>query len=89
MPDGVSDGMLETLCMTAVGGRPEYACVTDFFNCCKTHGAVTGNLHKARAHVWLASRPVPDKRVGEAALASYWPFADPAFQALWNFLHAM
>jgi hypothetical protein len=89
MPDGASDGMLETLCMTAVARFPEYACVTDFFACVQGHGVITNNIHKARAHTWLACRPEPDKRVGEAALANYWPFGDPAFQTLWNFLRAM
>lgn len=89
MPDGTSDGMLETLCMNAVSSRSEYACVTSFFTCFQAHATLPNNIHKARAHVWLASRIEPDKRVGEAALAGYWPFAEPAFQDLWNFISAM
>jgi hypothetical protein len=89
MPDGVSDGMLETLCMNAVAADPAFACAIDFFACCAALGVVPDNPHKAKAHVWLASRREPDKRVGEAALAGYWPFAQPAFSALWDFVRAI
>jgi hypothetical protein len=89
MPDGTSDGMLETLCTASVAARPEYACVTDFFTCLQGHGVMLNNMHKARAHAWLASQAESGKRVGEAAAAGYWPFADAAFADLWNFLQAM
>jgi hypothetical protein len=89
MPDGISDGMLETLCTASVSARPDYARVTDFFTCLQGHAAAPNNMHKARAHAWLASRVEPGKRVGEAASAGYWPFADAAFADLWNFVRAM
>ena len=89
MPDGIADGMLETLCVSAASSLPEYACVTSFFACCQGHGAIPNNIHKARAHAFLASRVESDRRVGEAALAGYWPFAEPAFHPLWTFLQAL
>jgi len=89
MPDGASDGMLETLCITSVSTQAEFPCLTQFFACCQSYTVLPNNLHKARAHAWLASRPDPDKRVGEAALSGYWPFANPAFAPLWSFLQAM
>jgi hypothetical protein len=89
MPDGVADGMLETLCIQSVSGQPVFRCLEDFFSCCQSHGPLPGNIHKAWAHVWLASRPVTGRRVGEAALANDWPFADPAFGPLWGFLRQM
>jgi hypothetical protein len=89
MPDGASDGMLETLCIASVSTQPEFPCLTQFFACCQGHSVIPNNLHKARAHAWLSSRPEPDKRVGEAALAGYWPFANPAFAPLLSFLQAM
>src|SRR5581483_9385576 len=88
LPDGTSDGMLESLCVRGLAGRPEFACLADFFSCCAKAGMVPNNLHKAQAHAWLACCPEPDKRVGEAARAGYWPFADPAFSALWDFLRS-
>jgi hypothetical protein len=89
MPDGVSDGMLESLCLRALAGTPELTCVDDFFVCCAKAGAIPNNPHKGQAYAWLACRPEPDKRVGEAALAGYWPFAAPAFSPLWDFLRSI
>lgn len=89
MPDGVSEGMLETLCVTAAQGQPGFACLDVFFRCLQGDGVVPLNMHKARAHAWLSSRPEPDMRVGEAALKDYWVFGDPAFDALWDFVRVM
>ncbi len=91
MPDGVDDGMLETLCLQAVAAAAEFHCLADYFTCLQGHGIVpiAKNLHKARAHAWLSSRPEPDLRVGEAAQKGYWPWAAPEFTPLWDFLRAM
>lgn len=48
MPDGVGDGMLETLCCSSVSGQGSYICVNDFFACLQAHGALPNNMHKAR-----------------------------------------
>lgn len=89
MPDGRSDGMLETLCMRSVQLNPEYTCVEGYLHCLSNNQIVPGNLDKAQAHVWLASRPKPDLRVGEAALAGYWDFDSPAFDDLRRFLQSI
>ncbi len=89
MPDGASDGMLESLCARAASAHPAYACVTEFFPCLHGHGRIPNNMHKAHAHAWLASCIEPGRSVGVAALAGYWPFANSAFAGLWNFLRAM
>ena len=89
MPNGIDDGMLETLCLLSVASLPEFPCVDGYFRCLQGHGAVPNNLHKARAHAWLASRPEPDRRVGEAAQAGYWPWASDAFRDLWAFIGSL
>jgi hypothetical protein len=89
MPNGVDHGMLETLCLQAVATAVEFHCLDEYFACLQGHGVVPNNLHKARAHAWLSSRPEPDRRVGEAARAGYWPWAAPEFTPLWDFLRAM
>lgn len=89
IPNGVDDGMLETLCLQSVATLPEFSCVDGYFHCLQGHGAVPNNLHKARAHAWLASRPEPDKRVGEAAQAGYWPWDSDAFRDLWAFIRSL
>ncbi len=89
MPDGENDGMLETLCMRSVDDKPEAECVKLYFQCLNKKSLFPRPLDKARAHVWLASRREPDKRVGEAAQAGYWPFDHAAFGDLWKFIRAM
>ncbi len=89
IPNGVDDGMLETLCLLSVETLPEFPCVDGYLRCLQGHGVIPNNLHKARAHAWLASRLEPDKRVGEAAQAGYWPWDADAFRDLWSFVGAL
>lgn len=88
MPNGTDPGMLESLCLNSVAGTAEYRCVAAYFDCLQPVAA-SNNPHKAWAHAWLASRPEPDKRVGEAALKGYWPFGDPVFESLWAFVRGI
>jgi hypothetical protein len=89
VPNGIDDGMLETLCVDSISMRPEVECVTDYFQCLQHHQLALNNLHKARAHAWLAAQPKPGLRVGEAAEAGYWPWESPAFTALWSFIQSL
>jgi hypothetical protein len=89
VPNGVDDGMLETLCLMSVSSLPEFPCLDTYFQCLQGHGAVPSNLHKARAHAWLASRQMPDRRVGEAAQKGDWPWDSDAFLDLWSFIGSL
>jgi hypothetical protein len=89
VPNGVDDGMLETLCLRSVATLPDFPCVDGFFQCLQQHSPLPNNLHKARAHAWLASRREPGKRVGEAAQAGYWPWDSDAFTDLWSFIRSL
>ncbi len=89
VPNGVDDGMLETLCLQSVSGLPEFPCVDGYFQCLQGHVPLPTNLYKARAHAWLASRPKPALRVGEAAQAGYWPWDSDAFTDLWSFISSL
>jgi len=89
VPNGTDDGMLETLCLDSVSTLPEFPCVEAYFQCLRSHQVAPKSLHKARTHAWLASRPEPDRRVGEAAQAGYWPWDSQAFDDLWVFLRSM
>jgi hypothetical protein len=91
MPDGASDGMLETLCWRAVQGDPAVPCVVAYFDCLKNAGLahiphLPRNTDKAFMHAFLASRPEPDKRLGEAAQASYLDWTATAFVPLIDLL---
>lgn len=89
VPNGVDDGMLETLCLLSVSTSPEFPCVDGYFQCLQGHIPLPTNLHKARAHAWLASRLEPGKRVGEAAQAGYWTWDSNAFTELWSFIRSL
>ena len=81
--------MLETLCVAAATTAPGYQCLKEYFTCLQGYGVVPNNLHKARVHAWLASRPEPDRRVGEAAHEDYWRWNAQEFAELWSFLKTM
>jgi hypothetical protein len=89
VPNGIDDGMLETLCLASVSAGPEFECVNRYFECLQVHQIVPTHHHKARAHAWLASQPKPGLRVGEAADAGYWPWDSPVFSALWSFIRLL
>lgn len=94
MPDGTSDGMLETLCSTAIQSDPATVCVQTYFDCLNKAGIahlphLPRKRDKAFVRVFLASRPEPDKLVGQAAQAGYWPWADMAFAPLITMLQQL
>lgn len=85
MPDGQSDGMLETLCAAAVQADPATSCVVGYFTCLQLQTNFTHlarNQDKAFTRAFLASRPEPDRKLGEAAQAGYWPWNSLAFAPL-------
>ncbi|HAA26404.1 MAG TPA: hypothetical protein DCE56_00400 [Cyanobacteria bacterium UBA8553] len=90
LPDGQNTGMLEDLCLAAVVTDPVLQCVDDYFDCVYTTvGREPNNKAKARVHAWLSSQIEPDKRLGEAAKAGYWPWDSPGFDSLKQFLEAL
>ena len=88
LPDGAADGMLEDLCLAAAADDPVKPCLDAYFRCIEEKGLTIPRnvLPKARAHAYLASRPIPDKRVGEAAVAGYWPWEAAALAPLLEFV---
>lgn len=96
LPDNTNPGMLETLCMAAVKNEPSlagaHACVEAFFTCL-AHGGVAlaggPSLAKHQAQAYLASRPKPQMFPGTAAYQHYWPWDNPAFDPLKDFLRAL
>ena len=83
-------GMLETLCLSAVKHDPATPCVEQYLQCLEeTANLPSNNPDKARAHAFLASRPRPDLRVGEAAEAGHWHLDSPIFDPLKSFLLAL
>lgn len=87
LPDGASEGMLETLCLRAVAGDPAMPCIDEFFNCLTHYGVgAPQNPTKARTQAFLASRVRSEFLVGSAARAGIWPWTNDAFADARRFL---
>lgn len=90
LPDVSSAGMLESICLRAVATDPAFTCVETYFECLERAGVrLPVNMEKARLQAFLASRPRPGLRIGEAAAAGVWPWHSAAFDALRHFLGAL
>ena len=89
LPDNASPGMLEDLCLSSVQAHPGHSCLDVYFQCASAAGRIPSNRAKARVHAWLASEAEPEKRLGEAAAAGYWPWTNPAFAPLITFVRSL
>ena len=80
-PHGESSGTIEDVCLESVAGDAAMGCVQDYFSCLNDNGVEQpGNMPKAEAQAFLASRERPGLRLGEAASAGYWDFEHIAFE---------
>jgi hypothetical protein len=82
-------GMIEDLCLKSVASEPGFHCVDEYFRCIAKHSSRKEFKSKAKVRVWMASHEDYDYRVGLAAEKSYWPWDNPAFDSLKNFLRAL
>jgi hypothetical protein len=86
-----TDHMLEDLCIAAVADDPAYLCVKQYFECLAGQGIQHSSTTVAKAwlHVFLASKPKPDLRLGEAAQNSHWPWNNPVFNSVKDFMRQL
>lgn len=96
LPDNTNPGMIETLCMEAVKNEAALTgacrCVDDFFSCLTRNQIALPALPvlaKHHAQAYLATRPEAQMFPGLAAYRDYWPWNNPAFQPLIDFLRAL
>lgn len=90
LPNGFDPGMLENLCLDSVVDDPAMTCVDEYFECLKKkYGKLPGKMPKAKVHAFLVSREEPDKRLGEAAKAGYWPWDSQAFEQVKQLLNTL
>ena len=90
LPGDDRPGMLETLLCDTIEEGPEAACIDDFLEC-------LGHLDdsglrwadKRRARAFLATKPDPNLRVGEAAERGYWNLDHAALAPVREFLTAL
>ncbi len=85
--------MLEDLCLAAVTKDPSTRsamhCVDDYFKCLGEQAGISHKINalpKARIHAFLASRPDPELRLGEAAQRGYFPLDSPVFKPVIDYL---
>jgi hypothetical protein len=87
LPNEQTPGMVEDFCLKAVENDNARICVEQYFQCLQQQGlSLPRNMSKARVQAFLASKPEPGKRLGEAAEAGYWPWDDQAFDEAKIFL---
>ena len=93
-PEEAESGqMLEDLCLAAMVDDPGTSsamhCVDDYFKCLGEQADISHKINalpKARIHAFLASRPDPELRLGEAAQRGYFPLDNPVFDCVKAFL---
>jgi hypothetical protein len=93
LPDNAAQGMIETLCMHAVDGEATLAatssCTKEFFDCLWRAGVTLApepRLSKNRAQVYLATHIDVQLFPGQAAYRGHWPWNNPVFGPLKQFL---
>jgi len=86
LPDGLTPGMLEDVCLQSIRNDAVSPCINQFFECVEEKAKAPKQLSKARVHAFLSSREIPDLRLGEAAQKGYWSFDDHAFDMIKKFL---
>jgi hypothetical protein len=89
LPDELSAGNVESLCLRSVEKEEVYECVTQFFACVKEKNIMLPDgpaLHKHYAQVYMASKDNPQMFPGMAAYKKVWPLMSETFETLRNFL---
>ena len=87
MPDNVSPGDLETLCLSAVSQSPTMPCVDHFFSCLQSIGHIPKQESKARLRAFLSTNlDNPNLLIGQAIAADVLPWDSPAFVHIHQFL---
>ena len=89
LPDATTAGMLETLFLRSVANDPVMPCVDEYFNCVEqrlSSAKLPRIMEKARVQVFLASRREPVSPSRWAAHRGYWPWDNPAFDHVKQFL---
>ena len=89
LPGSGTDGMLETLLCRTFGGTDVDRCIDRFFQCVDEAGSPMHRRDKARARVYLATKPHPHVSVGVAAQKSYWDFDHIVLDGVRGFLRSL
>ncbi len=86
MPGNSNEGMLESLCLSAVKDHPAMKCVDDFIDCASRLDDPPKNPEKAKCQAFLAAMPKIVTHVGLGAQKGYWSFESDEWADLKLFL---
>ncbi len=102
LPDGISNGNLEELCIRSLDDTPVMKCVSSYIDCLTGEGPqiADNRLAKTQVYAYLAGGPLPryanfannlrrrqpGLRLAQAANAGIWDWNSPAFQQVAEFL---
>ena len=87
LPGDNRQGMLETLLCESFADNPVEECIDDFFRCVESLPDVSiKNPDKARARVYLTTKPNLHFSVGMAAKNDYWNLDHSVFSTVRDFL---
>ena len=89
LPDDQRPGMIETLLVDSVRAEPAFPCVEEFFECAAQRGVVLPMgivLAKSHAQAYLATTNAVQVPLGITASRGVWPWDNPLFEPLKQFL---
>jgi hypothetical protein len=89
LPGIDKEGAIEAVCLQANASEPATMCVTAYLDCLDGAGHVPRDRDKTAVHTFLASRPKPGLKIGEAARAQYFDLGNAAFTPLSALLRPM
>jgi hypothetical protein len=86
-----SNHNLEDVCLASVAEDTAMTCLDAYFACLVEQNIrpAENDIGKARLHAFLASRAIPDLRLGEAAQKGYWNWQHPIFEPIKMFLQQL
>lgn len=86
LPSHDQPGMLETLLCQSFVGDPITECIDNFFACLDERNVSVKRPDKARARVYLTTKPEAHVSVGVAAQKKYWDLKHAAFEPVHAFI---
>jgi hypothetical protein len=93
LPDLHTSGMLEDLCLKAFYSSfsPAMKCVKEYFSCLDLSEILSspGELSKANVRAFLAATEKAETRLGIAAQKDWWPWDNPVFDPIKDFLRQL
>jgi len=90
LPPDSSQGELEDWLLMSIAKQSVMTCVNQFFNCLDSVSvAQPRQLAKAKANVFIASKPEPHVSVGVAAQKGYWHLEHECFSEVKRLLREM